>query len=143
MINGEDIKQLIPQRFPLMMVDEFEQNGENEAATALTIRKNNYFLLPDGTLSETGIIEHMAQSCSALAGYNARFRQAGGCDRAPIGLLGEVKHFESQRRVRAGQQVRTTIHFDLIFGSVTIARAVSTVEGDVVATGQLKIFMQP
>ena len=41
MINGEDIKQLIPQRFPLMMVDEFEQNGENEAATALTIRKNN------------------------------------------------------------------------------------------------------
>jgi hypothetical protein len=57
-------------------------------------------------------------------------------------LLGEVKHFESQRRVRAGQQVRTTIHFDLIFGSVTIARAESTVDGDVVATGQLKIFMQ-
>ena len=142
MINGEDIKQLIPQRFPLMMVDEFEPGDENSATTALTIRKDNYFLLPDGTMSETGIIEHMAQSCSALAGYNARFLQKEGCDNAPIGLLGEVKHFESQRRVKVGQELHTTIHFDITLGSVTIARAESTVDGEVVATSQLKIFMQ-
>ena len=142
MIHGEDIKQLIPQRFPLMMVDEFESCDANAASTSLTIRKDNYFLLPDGTMSPTGVIEHMAQSCSALAGYNARFRRSEGSDSAPIGLLGEVKCFENQRLVRLGEQVRTDIHFDLTFGSVTIARAESTVDGEVVATSQLKIFMQ-
>ena len=45
------------------MVDELEQRDDNTAVTALTIRKGNYFLLPDGTLAETGVIEHVAQSC--------------------------------------------------------------------------------
>ena len=35
-IKGDDIKQLIPQRAPFMMVDEFEQQDENTAKTSLT-----------------------------------------------------------------------------------------------------------
>jgi len=66
-IKGDDIKRLIPQRDPFMMVDEFEQQDENTAMTALTVGRGNYFLLPDGMISPTGLIEHIAQSCSALA----------------------------------------------------------------------------
>ena len=49
-IKGDDIKQLIPQRDPFMMVDEFEQLDENTAMTTLTVGRGNYFLLPDSMM---------------------------------------------------------------------------------------------
>ena len=67
MIKGEDIKRLIPQREPFIMVDEFEEYDDNSAGTVLNVCPDNYFILPDGTMAETGLIEHLAQSCSALA----------------------------------------------------------------------------
>ena len=94
--QGEDIKQLIPQREPFIMVDEIEVSDDTHAVTALAVRSGNYFMLPDGTMSETGLIEHIAQSCSALMGCLAL-----GMENPPIGLIGEVKHFECQRRWQA------------------------------------------
>lgn len=63
MIKGEDIKRLIPQREPFIMVDEFEEYDDNSAGTVLNVCPDNYFILPDGTMAETGLIEHLAQSC--------------------------------------------------------------------------------
>ena len=48
---GEDIFRLIPQRNPFVMVDEFETTGESTAQTALYVRTDNFFILPDGTLN--------------------------------------------------------------------------------------------
>ena len=41
MMRGEDIKRLIPQRNPMLMVDEFEALDEQTAHTALTVRPDN------------------------------------------------------------------------------------------------------
>lgn len=71
MMRGEDIKRLIPQRNPMLMVDEFEVLDEQTAHTALTVRPDNMFLYRNGELPESGLIEHIAQSASALAGYQA------------------------------------------------------------------------
>lgn len=62
------------------MLDEFEAGEEPTSkesltgascATSLYVRIDNYFMLPNGELSESGMIEHIAQSASALAGYVA------------------------------------------------------------------------
>ena len=139
MICGEDILRLIPQRNPFIMVDEFEARDDKTAITALTVRPDNLFTLTDGTLSVTGLIEHVAQSCSALAGWLQRDASVEG---PPVGLIGEVKHFQSHRPVRTGEKVSTTITFVLSFGNVTVAQGVCTVGDEVVAEGQLKVFMQ-
>ena len=81
------------------MVDELEQRDDNTAVTALTIRKGNYFLLPDGTLAETGVIEHVAQSCSALAGC----RSIG--ENPPIGMIVEIKDCLFSRRPLSGEKI--------------------------------------
>ena len=138
MIKSEkDIKKLIPQREPFIMVDEFEKGEDNSAVTTLCVCPNNYFMLPDGTMAETGLIEHLAQSCSALVGA-----QAQASEHPPIGLIGEVKHFNCHRRPRIGEKVESTITFDFTFGNVTLATGRTSVDEEMIADIQLKIFMR-
>ena len=125
-VSGDAIKRLIPQREPFIMLDEIEASDDTHAVTALTVRLDNYFMLPDGTMSESGLIEHIAQSCSAL----------------PVGLIGEVKRFECQRRPQAAEKVCTTIEFGFTFGNVTIATGESRIGDEPIAKAQLKIFVQ-
>ena len=137
MIKGEDIKGLIPQREPFMMVDGFEEGDGNSAVTTLCVSPNNYFMLPDGTMAETGLIEHLAQSCSALAGS-----QAKDAEHPPVGLIGEVKHFKCYRRPRTGERVKSIVTFGLTFGNVTLATGQAYVDEELIADINLKIFMQ-
>lgn len=138
-MKGEDIKRLIPQREPFIMVDEFEERDGNSAATALSVCPDNYFVLPDGTLAETGLIEHLAQSCSALVGAQALSK---AIEQPPVGLIGEVKHFECHRRPRIGERLKTTVTFGFTLGNVTMATGQTFVDEELIADIHLKIFIQ-
>ncbi len=133
--SGEDILRFIPQRFPFVMVDEFEDYDATSAASALTVTADNYFLLPDNTMAETGLIEHVAQSCSALVGVAATMA-------SPIGLIGEVKHFHCNRRPRCGETIRTNVTFGFSFGNVTLADGQCFIGEEQIADISLKIFVQ-
>ena len=85
LFTGEDIKKLIPQRPPIMMVDTFWEATDTDARTGLTIQHDNYFV-QNGKFREPGLIEHIAQSASAFAGYGY-FKQGKP---APIGYIGEI-----------------------------------------------------
>ena len=135
-LKGDDIKRLIPQRDPFMMVDEFEQQDENTARTALTVSRAIYFMLPDGMISPTGLIEHIAQSCSALAASKVN------SDTAPIGMIVEVKNFCCHRRPQVNEQIHTVVTFGFSFGNMTLAHGVSTIGEETVAEVDLKIYMQ-
>lgn len=135
-ISGEDIKRLIPQRYPFMMVDEFEQRDDNNAVTALTVRPDNYFITYDGAMAETGLIEHIAQSCSALAGAKS------SSETVPIGMIVEVKNFLCQRRPKVGERLDTTVTFGFSFGQMTLAHGVTTIGEEQVAEVDFKIFVQ-
>ncbi|MCR4582438.1 MAG: beta-hydroxyacyl-ACP dehydratase [Prevotella sp.] len=136
MIRGEGIKRLIPQRYPMLMVDGFESQADNQARTVLQVRNDNMFVYENGELAESGLIEHMAQSVSALAGY-----QSEG-DTAPVGIIGEVKHFECYRRPKTGERVDTVVAFTFSFGNVSLADATSYVDGEKIAEVKLKVFLQ-
>ena len=137
--RGEDIKRLIPQRYPMMMVDGFEATGEQSAVTALTVTPDNYFLLPDGTVSETALIEHLAQSASALSGWQSMIR---GDSEPPVGLIGEVKHFTCHRRACVGETLTTHVDFGLSFGQVTLATGETRIGDELIAQVNMKIFIQ-
>lgn len=134
--RGEDIKRLIPQREPFIMVDELEQRDDQTAVTALTVESSNYFLLYDGTLAETGMIEHIAQSCSALAGC----RSTG--DHPPVGMIAEIKNFQCHRRPLLGERIETLVTFGFSFGNMTLAHGVSSVGDTQIVEMDLKIFMR-
>ena len=121
------------------MVDGFEEGDDNSAVTTLSVCPDNYFLLPDSTMAETGLIEHIAQSCSALAGSQALSPESSA---PPVGIIGEVKHFACHRRPRLGERLDTVVSFDMTFGNVTLATGHTSVGDDPVAEVKLKIFMQ-
>ena len=146
--KGEEILQLIPQRNPFMMVDEFEATAPPTSkesltgascATSLYVRLDNYFMLPNGELSESGLIEHIAQSASALAGYVA-VKQ--GATQPPIGMIAELKNFNCLRRPHASDQVTTHVTMGFSFGAMTLAHGISSVGDETICEVDLKIFIQ-
>lgn len=140
MIDQIDIWQLIPQRQPIMMVDQLVDADEQSAVCQLTIRQDNFFLQSDGTLAETGIIEHMAQTASAHAGYLAL--KNGSNDEAPIGYIAEVKNFSLLSHPKQGDVLTTTVRTLLQAGNVTVVSAETAVDGKPIAQTQLKISLK-
>ena len=132
------IEELIPQRSPIIMVDELVRVDGDECLCQLTIREDNYFLLPDKTLTETGVIEHMAQSASAFAGYRTML---DGASCPPVGYIGEVKHFHIHRRPRLNDTLHTSIAMGLTIGGVTMVSASTRCGDELIAETQMKIFL--
>ena len=131
-----DIKQLIPQRAPILMVDELLKAEEQEGICQLMIRQDNCFLEADGSLSATGLVEHIAQSASALCGYHALER---GERQPPKAYIGEVKHFHCYRQPYVGEILQTHIKLYTQVGHVTLLEGTVVVEGERIAETQLKI----
>lgn len=135
-----DIKELIPQRDPILMVDELlEVNGE-KAHTLFTVHPDCLFLDRDDRLEESGLIEHIAQSASVFAGYLAI---STGTIRPPIGYIGEVKKFRCYYRPMVGNELNTTITLGPEAGGVRLLSGVVNMRDTMVAETQMKIFIQP
>lgn len=135
-----EIERLIPQRDPIVMVDELIEVREEVAVTGLTVRTDNYFIDEEGLLAEPGLIEHIAQSASAFARYRAI--SAGATD-PPVGYIGEVKKFHCYRRPQPGEELHTTITMGAEMAGVTIITGETRIADEIVADTQMKIFIQP
>ena len=134
-----NIKQLIPQRSPIMMVDELLCVNGDEAQCRLTVREDNFFLESDGLIAEVGIIEHIAQSASAFAGYRAI---DAGATEPPVGYIGEVKNFHLSQRPAVGDVLITTITMGPTVDGVTIISGECKREdGEAVADTRMKIYV--
>lgn len=133
------IEDLIPQRSPIMMVDELLRVEGDECECQLTVREDNFFLEEDGMIAEPGVIEHIAQSASAFAGARA---VAEGATEPPVGYIGEVKNFCLMRRPRVGDVLRTVITMGATVGGVTIINGITRTCEETVAETQMKIFVK-
>lgn len=139
MIKNYAIEELIPQRAPIIMVDELVDVNADEAVSSFTVREGNLFLDGNGLLKETGIIEHIAQSASAVYGYESR---SCGNAKPPIGYIGEVKHFKCKRCPVTGEKLVTTLIKGVEINGVTNVVGIVSVADEIVAQTQLKIFIK-
>ncbi len=133
-----DIKSLIPQREPVLLVDALDGADGDTARTRLTVRRDNDFVGDDGTLAEPGLVEHIAQSASAFAGYKAL---EAGATEPPVGYIGEVKKFRCLRCPRVGEELQTTVTFGPEVGGVTALAGETCVGEETVAVTQMKIYV--
>lgn len=136
--QGEEIKRLIPQRDPIMQLDALVDVEGDVCHTQLSVRENNYFIDDEHLLSEPGLIEHIAQSASAMAGYRCVCKG----EPAPIGYIGEVKKFHCYRRPNIGDLLETTITMGAEINGITIIMGETRVGDEVVADTQMKIFVE-
>ncbi|MDR1676262.1 MAG: hydroxymyristoyl-ACP dehydratase [Tannerella sp.] len=137
LFESEQLGRLIPQRAPMVMVDAFYEGSDTEALTGLTVQPDNLFCA-DGRLTEPGLIEHVAQSASALAGYRAfRKRQP-----APVGYIGEIRKMNLFRLPATGESLHTSIRILSEIMNVSLLTAETRSGDEVILSGQMKIFIR-
>ena len=134
-----DIQELIPQRNPIIQVDELIRVEGDTAETSLLVKADNFFIDEDQLFAEPGLIEHIAQSASAFAGCQA-IQQ--GATTPPVGYIGEVKRFHCYRRPAIGEQLHTTITMGAEVAGVTMLTGETHVGEKLVADTQMKIFVK-
>ena len=137
MLKGDEIYQLIPQRAPIVMVDKLYSADEQSAVTGLDIQEKNIFC-KDGRLMEPGVIEHIAQSAAAMAGYP--YYKNG--EEPKLGYIGEIRKFKLFRLPECGETLETRIKVKGIAGDVTLITAESIADEGKVASCDMKIFLK-
>lgn len=137
LFQGDQVCTLIPQRAPIIMLDTFFEGSDTHAVTGLTIQPDNLFCQA-GKFTEPGLIEHIAQSASAMAGYTAYRNQ----QEAPVGYIGDIKKFRIFRCPDVGEELRTTIEVLSQVMQVSLVSAETKSGEEIVASCQMKIFIK-
>ena len=130
--------QLLPQKFPFQMVDELLSVIETKVNTSFTIQEDNV-LLCNNYFSEGGLLENMAQSAAAGSGYSYLLKEKD----VPKGYIGAMKHIVINKLPRVGSTIETTLETLHQIANATIVQAKIFLEKELIASGELTIFVSP
>jgi len=133
----ENIESLIPQRPPFVMIDELSGSDGNLTNTRLQVRTDNIFV-ENNVLTEPGLLENIAQTAAARAGYEAKK------DNAPVrvGYIGAVKNFEVFVLPAVGDVLETEIITGNQVFDVSVIKGTIHSNGHLVARCEMKIFIK-
>src|SRR4051812_17171991 len=89
LISKENIHTFIPQKHPFVMIDQLIGSDETSTRTSFCVREDNIFV-EDGYLKEPALVENIAQTAAARAGYITTRDNLG----ILIGYIGAIKDLE-------------------------------------------------
>lgn len=124
----------IPQRPPMVMVDDIIHCDPIVARTEFTIREDNIFV-ENGLLKECGLLEIIAQTCAARIGY------LGADQPVRVGVIGAVKNFVVNAIPLVGDLVQTEITVGSEVFSAVIVNAKVTCKEVTLAECEMKVFV--
>ena len=136
LVEKSDIQQYIPQRAPLVMVDELVQMDEHTTATRFTPELDNFFA-DNGLFRESGLIEHMAQSAAAGVGYWYKSQNK----EVPLGYIGAVQKFKLEQLPEANKTLETKIETIHQVMTTKVIKATVSCNEKLIATCEMKIFI--
>jgi predicted hotdog family 3-hydroxylacyl-ACP dehydratase len=133
----EDILEYIPQRPPFVMIDKLLEIDVKKAVSSLTIKSDNLFC-EDNEFYEGGIIENMAQTVAAGAGY--RLKQENN-SKPKIGVIGTVKNLSIRVRPKEGSVIMTKVEMISSFENALVVSCTVSENGITIAGCQMNIFI--
>jgi predicted hotdog family 3-hydroxylacyl-ACP dehydratase len=131
-----DITELIPQKPPFVMVDQLIFVDEEITRTTFTVQADNV-LTENGVFSEAGLIENIAQTAAAGAGYKAMQQN----EPVKAGFIGAIKDLEIFGLPKIGQLLETEVHIENQVFNVTIVTGKVACAGKLLAQCEMKIFI--
>ncbi len=137
LLEKDKIDLIIPQRAPIVMIDGVLSQDEEMIETTLTVEADNLFS-KDGVLTEPGLIENMAQSAAAQAGFH--YLNLGQA--APVGFIGAISKLQILELPPVGSKLISKIeHLQKVF-NISMVRGTVTLNGKTIASCELKIAIQ-
>lgn len=135
LVDKENITQYIPQRKPFIMIDELVSCDEGKFETRFEVLADNV-LCKDGTLSESAMVENVAQSCAAGFGY---IKTQSGERGDGLGFIGAVSKLKNHQLPKAGDQLNTQIEVLNQFESIHLIQGSVFVNEELMLQCQMKI----
>jgi len=137
LIEKEHITNFLPQRPPFVMIDCLVDANDIGFLSSFRIDEDNLFL--DGTiLSESALIENIAQTCAAGFGYLGSQR---GEEAGRLGFIGAVSRVSVSSLPQLGDEVQTKIELLNAFDSIHLVQGTAMVGGKTLMECQLKIVL--
>lgn len=134
---AEEILKYIPQRPPFVFIDKLFKADEESLVSGLSIKKDNPLLI-DNKLSESGLIENIAQTAAAGIGYKCI---ANGKAVVP-GFIGAVKKLKVNSLPECGEDIVTTVKVVSEVMNATIIHGEVVYNSEVIAECDMNIFLQ-
>jgi len=138
MVPAEDILSLIPQRPPFVMIDKLLYCNEDLSRTSFRVTGDNV-LADSGEFSEAGLLENIAQTAAAGAGYRALK------ETKPIvtGFIGSIKNMEIIRLPIINEELITEVKVVEQVFEVLIISGTVFCNDTRIATCEMKLFTNP
>ena len=136
MITVENIQSLIPQRPPFVMVDKLLSFSETTISTGFRIKADNIFV-ENGEFKEPGLVENIAQTAAARAGYISKTENKP----VLIGYIGAVNNLQVYFLPKTGDELITEITIENQIFDVTLISGKINCNGKTVAQCNMKIFI--
>lgn len=130
--DKKTIESLIPQKQPFVMVDKLCGFSASHAVSGLKIEEENIFF--DGShFVESGLMEHMAQTVALHKGYDVFLKK----ELPPVGFIGSLKNIEVFFLPKINDEITTEITIENEFDGLTMVTAVTRIDDNIIAQGQL------
>ncbi|MBX2951341.1 MAG: hypothetical protein KF870_02475 [Leadbetterella sp.] len=130
------VAELLPQKYPFVMVDTLIHYTETSIRSGYTIQPADIFA-QNGVFLEGGIIEHMAQSVALHTGYQYFLKN----EPAPVGYIGSISNVSVHHLPAVGETLTTRVEILQEFMGITLV-AVETFVNDLpVASGKMKTVL--
>ena len=136
MITIDNIQTLIPQRPPFVMIDKLLSFSENTTTTGFSIKEDNIFV-ENSLFKEPGLIENIAQTAAARAGYVSQTENKP----VLVGYIGAVNNLQVFLLPKTGDELITEITIENQIFDVTLISGKITCNGQPVAQCKMKIFI--
>ena len=135
-LDRDFVGNLIPQKFPFVMVDKVLAFGENFITSGFTVEETNIFT-ENLIFQEAGLIEHMAQSVALYTGYQFYLKQ----EAAPTGYIGSIKSIEIFRLPKVNDNLVTKVNVLQEFAGITLVDISVLLNEVEIARGQMKTVL--
>jgi 3-hydroxyacyl-[acyl-carrier-protein] dehydratase len=135
--SDNQILELIPQRPPVVMIDKLLQSGNNRTVSALTITSQNLFF-ENGHLSESGLVENIAQTAAAGVGYVCKIENR----KVPVGFIASIKDLKIIALPPAGVEIITEAEITNTVMGVSILHGRVKLDGNILAECEMRIFVK-
>jgi predicted hotdog family 3-hydroxylacyl-ACP dehydratase len=137
LVSRENIFNYIPQRDPICLVHNIYEGSEEISKTGFKVEEGHFFV-SNGELTEAGIVEHMAQSVAAGAGYLSTLKNIS----PKVGFIANIKDLLIHSLPKVGSEIVTTVKFKAFVMNVTLVIIRTECNGEPVSECEMKIFIQ-
>jgi predicted hotdog family 3-hydroxylacyl-ACP dehydratase len=136
LVSKEQILSLLPQRPPIVMVDELLYTDETTTKCSFTVLPTNIFA-DNGVFGEPGLVENIAQTAAAGVGYRAGKTK----EPVPVGYIGAIKDLQIFSLPKIGDTIVTEVSVVNKVFDVTLVNGSIYCNDKLAATCEMKIFI--